>query len=448
MRIFEILLILLSVLWIFQSFSILKIGSPARIFPIMGILLLISHFGWEGYRWQVVLIYVIIVCLVSNQFFGVPIGNKMGRWTLFIFGILGILISSGLSYLIPVFSIPEISGPYHVVATHESVKNELGYKIWFPTEQGIDITERDTYHPNPTDDLNGVMGMPGFVFSHLKLVKTNASPAPEPIDNTVNQPLVIYSHGASSTHVDNTSLLEEIASNGFVVVAINHDFSFDKYGIDVREAKKIEIDAQKALIDKLIERTVPNQITHYNLTIKELERKYPSQIDFTKIALVGHSLGGATASSGALEIEGVKAVVNMDGPIDKRIISDYSLPFLYLSSFSPDLPDDQLQALGVPPEFYRGVKKYELESVEALFQNNSNEKFWIRFKQANHLDFTDIPFMIPFMSAPHYDRQKGHELKSEVIVSFLNRALKGETEKLDYSDKTTEWIIKATNNDG
>ncbi|MEM6842758.1 MAG: hypothetical protein AAF632_11075 [Bacteroidota bacterium] len=414
----------------------------------MGILLLISHFGWEGYRWQVVLIYVIIVCLVSNQFFGVPIGNKMGRWTLFIFGILGILISSGLSYLIPVFSIPEISGPYHVVATHESVKNELGYKIWFPTEQGIDITERDTYHPNPTDDLNGVMGMPGFVFSHLKLVKTNASPAPEPIDNTVNQPLVIYSHGASSTHVDNTSLLEEIASNGFVVVAINHDFSFDKYGIDVREAKKIEIDAQKALIDKLIERTVPNQITHYNLTIKELERKYPSQIDFTKIALVGHSLGGATASSGALEIEGVKAVVNMDGPIDKRIISDYSLPFLYLSSFSPDLPDDQLQALGVPPEFYRGVKKYELESVEALFQNNSNEKFWIRFKQANHLDFTDIPFMIPFMSAPHYDRQKGHELKSEVIVSFLNRALKGETEKLDYSDKTTEWIIKATNNDG
>ncbi|MGD1894951.1 MAG: hypothetical protein ACFB15_30685 [Cyclobacteriaceae bacterium] len=107
----------------------------------MGILTLIAHLGWEGYQWQMVIVYVIIVCLVSSQFFSIQINNKTGKLILLVFGILGIPISSCLSYLIPVFSIPEMSGLYHVVATHESVKNELDYKVWLPTEHGKDREE-------------------------------------------------------------------------------------------------------------------------------------------------------------------------------------------------------------------------------------------------------------------------------------------------------------------
>lgn len=132
----------------------------------------------------------------------------------------------------------------------------------------------------------------------------------------------------------------------------------------------------------------------------------------------------------------------MDGPIDSKITSNYTIPLLYLSSFSPNLPNEELKSMRVEPEFYREVKKYELEAVEKLFSQNTNEKFWIRLKNANHLDFTDMPYIFPLISAPNYKKERGHELKSKIITSFLNKELKGVNEDIFISDKSIEWIKK------
>ncbi|WP_136481910.1 alpha/beta hydrolase family protein [Cognatitamlana onchidii] len=445
MRLFEILLALISFILVLQSFSAIKIKQPKYILPSITCIFFLIHLFYEGMRWQMSLIYLILFCTILALLFNLKIRNKIVKWIVFFFCVLGIVISYTLSYLIPIFSLPKTNGKFTIVTLNQTTSSDLEYKIWLPTKQDLNSL-KSNYHQSPSNDLDGLMGMPGFIFSHLKLVKTNAFQGNETIKTENKKPLILYSHGASSTEVDNTALIEELVSHGYVVAAVNHKFSFKQYGLDINDAKKIEIEAQKTLINQLIKKAVPNQVSHYKAIIHELKLSYPNQIDFNNIVLIGHSLGGATACSGALEIKNVKAVVNMDGPIDLKITSNFSLPLLYFSSFSPDLSEDELKKLQVPPSFYKGVKKYELEAVQELFNNNRDEKYWARFKNANHLDFTDIPYMIPMMSAPNYDKVRGHELKTKIILSFIAKQLNGSHKNIVVMDASLEWIKPTTAN--
>lgn len=440
MRSFELFLITCSLFWLLESFSILKLSKKQeKIVFYVSMALLILHFAVEGVRWQMAFVYCIIVSLILSYLFHLKIANKIMKWVAFSFCIIGIFIFLVLSSALPVFTIPKTTGTFQVSSSVNVTNEGLRYKIFSPIKPTV-LTNKYLPYLDKSVTLNGVMGMPSFVFSHLQLVKSNSLATKE--TNQIKQPLVMYSHGANSSFIDNTALLEEITSQGYVVVAIDHDFNFDKYTIDSKETRKLDTNVQKRLINQLVNRVVPAQVNHYHQVIEHLKLLHSSKIDFENIGLIGHSLGGSTASNGALKIENVKGVINMDGPIDSKITSNYTIPLLYLSSFSPNLSDEELKNLRVAPTFYRSVKKYELEAVQQLFSQNTNEKFWIRFKHANHLDFTDMPYIFPLMSAPDYKKKRGHRLKSKIITSFLNKKLKGANKDIFISDKSIEWIKK------
>ncbi|MEO0332633.1 MAG: hypothetical protein AAF223_13290, partial [Bacteroidota bacterium] len=257
-------------------------------------------------------------------------------------------------------------------------------------------------------------------------------------------PLVIYSHGGSSTNIDNTALLQEIAAQGYMVMAIDYNFSLEAYGLTMEDATTLTVEAQKKFINQLVERTVPNQVDDIIYGLKEIQStSFPlaKHIDFENIAYLGHSLGGTTSINASNRATPAKAVINMDGPIDPNTITKIKSPILYLSSYSPDLPDKILEGKGLPDaNLYREVKKYELGNVTQLFDTRQDDAFWLRFKHAGHVDFTDVPFMIPMMTTDGYDKQQGHRLRTEVIIDFLNAYLKeGSTfEKIE--DHSLAWI--------
>ncbi|MDQ3394718.1 MAG: hypothetical protein M3512_11485, partial [Bacteroidota bacterium] len=73
-------------------------------------------------------------------------------------------------------------------------------------------------------------------------------------------------------------------------------------------------------------------------------------------------------------------------------------------------------------------------------KNENSIRHWVRFTKAGHLDFTDVPFMIPIMTTKGYDREKGHQLKSEVILNFLDHYLKKQVLFKKKKHQTLEWI--------
>lgn len=441
-------LLLVEVLLYFLTFIIFK-NKRIGIHTAQAVLLItwFSHLIVEGLRWQLYPVYLLILLLLIIE----RISNKAPANWLFIMGKIGAVLLWGssllLTILLPVFKLPAITGIHSIGSTTFQLKDStranrvVSIKAWYPVNEN-GRSRLGSYHPNPSAAMSGIMGMPGFVFGHLSLVKTQAFDLPVPRKTSKSYPLVIYSHGAMSSNIDNTALMENIASHGYVVLAIEHDFSFQFYGLDPAIAMKPDVATQIVFVDALIQKVVPNQVADYNLLIRSLtqnEQKISQLIDLNKIALLGHSLGGTTAVNASFVVNNVKAVVNMDGPIDERVVKDFAHPLLYISSFSPDLSDEKLKAKSVPIDFYRGLKTHELKSVKKLLEQPNEERNWVRFKEAGHIDLTDLPFMVPLMASKHYDKIKGHQIRSKIIVNFLEKHLKLKKNP-SVMDQSIEWL--------
>lgn len=429
---FENIILLLSAILIL----VVRIKMSNPLYIILVVLIANAlHFISGSPRWQFIPLYGIFFFAVFSL---LPTTNHI--WTKRVFVVLGvicILLSQLFNYLLPVFSISTTRGVYKISALSQDLDDNLHYKIWFPINSKSKTDVKTSYYKNQHGQ--SIMGMPKFLLNHLKHVKTNAFQEGEIIKKPF--PLIIYSHGASSILVDNTTLMEEIASHGYVVVALQHDFRFEKYGIDIHDAKKVDAEIQMRLIDNLLQYAVPEQTEDYKRLLTSIQKlPFAMYVDFSNIGLVGHSLGGATVTSVPTIIKNIKAIVNIDGPISKSDLKKYETSFLYISSFSPDLSDRELENFKVLPSFYRAVKNYELQNVKDFLEINSCNSSWVRFKTANHLDLTDMPFVMPILTSKNYNKQEGALLKGEIVVAFLNKNLKNKVQTQQIENKNIEWI--------
>lgn len=433
MRLFEIFFIISIVLFLFSMNK--KRGS---VFTLLSVVIFGVHFFVEGLRWQLSLAYLVFLVMAIALFFKLNLKRKWMRLLIFSCALVGMILTVGLAYFFPVFSVPKTTGAYLIASKEyqaDSAKSQ--FKIWYPIQNTTPAPQKATYYSNTAN--KSIMGLPSFFISHFRLVTTNAYTSGQLTAQRF--PLVIYSHGAGSLMADNTALLEEVASNGYVVVAVDHDFSFKTYGITENDARRVDTTVQKEIIKKLLNKAVPNQIHDYRSVLEWLRKDddLAHTINFSQIALVGHSLGGSTATAAALTIPHVKAVVNIDGPIKTDVMVDYEIPFLYISSFSPTIADHEIEQFGVDPTFYKAVKNFELKPIVQFFKSNPINAYWVRFKYANHLDLTDMPFVIPALKSKNYDALKGQRLKNTIVLNFLNQFLKQQT-TVELIDESIVWL--------
>lgn len=441
MRILEITLILFAFIYLLQLIMKRSLIPTKRMMIILSVLLVL-HILVDLMRWQMIPVYLIVLFSLIGEYLNKTLRRGWVRTLVFSLGIVGVMLSALLCSILPIFKLPPTSGA-HSLGT-EILKLNFGQsereaKIWYPITHQENKLAR--YHPHPARSLKGIMGMPGFVLSHLKLVKSNAYQVTQLRQDTTTYPLVIYSHGVMSTLIDNTALLEDIASHGYVVIAIEHDFSFEQYGIDAEAASVIQVGAQTKLIDDLVKYVAPNQTSDYTALLANiLPLINQFGIDTSQVALIGHSLGGTTAFNGLATIPQAKTAINIDGPVDTIMMQSLDKPLLYISSFSPELPNAELLKRGVQPAFYRGIKQYELNAVKTLFTNNNTNRSWVRFKQAGHLDLTDVPYIIPILGSKRYSKQTNHLLKSDIIIDFLNQYTKAKSTNKRQDHLAIEWL--------
>ncbi len=445
MRLFEIIVIILLLLLLIGEWC--KIRSNVKKAIFVGLLItVLLHITLEGIRWQLTIVYLLSLTFITSYFFKISVRKKWLRKTFIIISIVLVMVSGCVGYVIPVFELPPIDGKYavgtmtHIIETKEKKPDQTEIKAWYPIDQAGAL--KDVYCEKPSSKFDGLMGMPGFLFSHLNLVSTGGYKDASTKSIATKFPLVVYAHGAASINLDNTALLQEIASNGYIVISLDFDFSFEKYELSLMEASTLELDAQKRFMAKLMKRVVPIQSDKIIAVVNQLKTEnllFVKNIDFEKRAFIGHSLGGTTCASIDANKLMPTAILNIDGPMPSN--STINCPFLYISSYSPDLPDQDLEEKGLPdPDFYRKVKKYELENVTKFFEGNDSVRHWVRFTNAGHLDFTDIPYMIPLMASKGYEKVKGHQLKCQVMLNFLNCYLKKENDLIKIDDATIKWL--------
>jgi dienelactone hydrolase len=132
-----------------------------------------------------------------------------------------------------------------------------------------------------------------------------------------HRPVVLFSPGYGLVTDFYASLLEELASQGFIVVAIDHPY----------DALVVEFPGGRLVPQRLKEaarnRNLAIRVADARFVLDRLRRANGSgllagRLDTRRIGMFGHSLGGAATAEVMLRDQRVKAGVNLDGSFGLR----------------------------------------------------------------------------------------------------------------------------------
>lgn len=243
-------------------------------------------------------------------------------------------------------------------------------------------------------------------------------------------PVLVFSHGLGVSQWNYTSFFEEWASQGYVVVAIDHPYGgftlFDDGEMATSRQDPRLADADKKTLLKIVEEWA----TDISFVIQTLTS--PSSpigkfatglLDREKIIAVGHSLGGNAAVLASVRDSKIKAAVNMDGgTFDEKASAAYTKPVLTLRS-QPVYSERELREKGRDVNQWRQMEA-EIDAAFATEMSRAEKGYEIKIEGAGHMSFSDAPYVLPDMitrfGGKIIDRDKAFQLIKDAVGTFLN----------------------------
>ncbi len=206
---------------------------------VLGLVAIMDH------RWQAAAGVVVALLLLLAAWLGkLREGRKPVR-TPYVSGTLFALLgvgAFGLPFIFVVTTLPAPSGEHPVgvrdfeladharmgvLAAAEDEPRRLLVRVWYPAGDVTGLPPRpyfdDREAATTASGLGSTMGMP-FFFQYLKHSSTNSHENASLLDGAANRPVVIYSHGYTSFLGQNTALMEELASHGYIVYSVQHTY--------------------------------------------------------------------------------------------------------------------------------------------------------------------------------------------------------------------------------
>ena len=216
-------------------------------------------------------------------------------------------------------------------------------------------------------------------------------------------PLIIFSHGFHGSNMQSAFLMQALAKSGYLVVAPNHHDAATVSGWLSKPETSFAKAAQwndKTYADRRKDITTL-------LAALRTDTGWKSRIDWDKIALAGHSLGGYTVLglSGAWpswKLKEVKAVL---------ALSPYCTPFTV---------NGNLSQLGIPVMYQggtqdRGITPF-VKGPNGAFAKTASPVIFVNFADFNHFSWTNLN---------HNEEER--ELVDRYSIAFFDKYLKKST---------------------
>jgi dienelactone hydrolase len=254
-------------------------------------------------------------------------------------------------------------------------------------------------------------------------------------------PVVLYSPGAGDSRDSNVTLVENLASQGYIVVTIDHtgeapatefpdghivgnatvyaDFAQAyKDGTTLAFFTKL-MNAREADVELVLDRlpSLPGRLT--------------KGMDLNRIGMFGHSAGGFTAANAMYADPRIKAGVNMDGTLEYTVMPDgtnmsqvalngLKQPFLLIGSSSAA----------------DGSDIHREPSWASFWQHHSGWKADVTMNDSEHHSLTDYEALLPQLAGKvpaatltgdlgKVDPHRAVAADRALVDSFFDRFLKG-----------------------
>lgn len=328
------------------------------------------------------------------------------------------------------FQYPEPTGPFQVGTTsfhwvdesreetltedNMTDKRELVADVWYPASVQEDL-QPAPYWENAAIEMPALRSALSSVPPRIMLRGTefegidSYSYANVPVaGETERYPVVLFSPGWGGIPRLYSIQFEELASHGYVVVALNHPYetaiTLFPDGREVRMAPLIEPDP-----------LIPIMAADISFALDQLEALdngeaglFAGRLDMNEIGLYGHSLGGWAVGLALFEDSRLKAGMTQDGALTGTAMqAGLDQPFMYLAG-------EDLSLAGGNPR--------RIDS----FENFRGSTYLLTLLDFAHLNFTDGALWgIRFPLVGTVDEGRAIEVINSYLVAFFDQTLKG-----------------------
>jgi dienelactone hydrolase len=339
-------------------------------------------------------------------------------------------------------TLPQPTGPFAVGRTTyvwkdaARTEHELFAWIWYPATQSPHAVE--DYLPAPwrtaVEHQRGTL-LTHFLTRDLSRVRTHSIRDAELSALHPSYPVVLMRSGLSGLVTGYTSLAEDLASHGYVVVGFDAPYRssvvvFPDGGV-IERAPRYNLDAlsgpeQEQLANELVKEWSADMGSALD-QLEELNTSGPSgkflgRLELQRVGVFGHSLGGATALQFCHDDSRCKAGIDVDGaPLGNVITEGVTQPFMFLLSDHSREPETET----------RPVKA----NIRAIYDRQPGDRrLEIVIRGANHYMFSDDGAMLKsplLMSAlrmlgiVRIDGRRQVALAAHYLATFFDVYLKG-----------------------
>jgi dienelactone hydrolase len=396
-------------------------------------------------RWQLLPVHAVAVALAVGLIWNVELAGASKHAALVI-GLLFAAAAVGLAEGLPLRPLPAPTGPHAVGAVslelerptpagEMSAPRRLLVKLWYPADAG----HADGARESLWSELYEPGGAPApmrWLASYLRKQRTHAMLSAAIAAEGGPYPLLVYSHALISFAAENTLLMEQLASDGFIVASVRHRDQLPEY-----EAIRKNIPAPETARDRELygalggdlsrsERARLSQELYANSTgmrtiverraddarfvadeVHRLAAAIPACAETAclrpeRYGALGLSLGGAVATRLCSLDPRCAAVANLDGGLygvdDPAALRG---PYLMLSSEDNQGANDALK-----------------DRLGSLYTERALEA-------TKHLDFHDAAVVAPILRwlgqlGPGRGRAVNRD-KNRIVSDFFSAALRG-----------------------
>lgn len=239
-------------------------------------------------------------------------------------------------------------------------------------------------------------------------------------------PVVVLRTGLGALTIAYTALAEELASHGYVVVGFDVPY---RTGVVVLPEGRVAVrpphlnpetlpaSQQPAFLDRLLYawvRDVTFAVDRLGASSPGSAAPFTSRLDLTRLAVVGHSLGGAAAAQFCHDDSRCRVGVNLDGALRGSVVQEgLRQPFMFVTSDHGDTLSERDRDIVAD---IRGV--YE--------RLPSDTRIALKIRGADHFSASDQLLMRSrlFRLFLQLEPRRGIEVISDVVRRFLDRHLK------------------------
>ncbi len=254
------------------------------------------------------------------------------------------------------------------------------------------------------------------------------------------RPVLLYSAGANDPRTWNTSLVEDLASRGYVVVTVDH--TYESPGVQfpdgsVADDKPLK-DALAGVTDdeslsRLLKKVMDVRVADDRFVLDrlgDLPGGLSRVVDRNRVGAVGHSAGGIAAAGTMYADKRVKAAVDLDGSLEYNGEPKGT----HLTDIARHGVDRPLLLMGRD-----GVDHTTEPSWGAFWSRTPGWKADFTLRGSRHQTYTDLTAVLPRAGQPRdvvernigtVDPARATAVRRAYVASFFDRWLRDRDDHL------------------